>query len=146
MIEHTESHDKLETIEYVEREIRPTDVHEDQKLAGKRKRYPIYQWIAGVFSTAALLGSLYFARYGWGQKIETGGRVKILQVIVLVAWTLLPPIWFWAEYIFLFRGAYPNEEKHKLESLKTQQDLSSKIWIAVASVLLILYFWKDIGR
>jgi len=29
--------------------------------------------------------------------------------------------------------------------LKTQQDLSSKIWIATASALLILYFWKDIG-
>lgn len=94
MIERFESQDKLETIEHVERETRVADVHEDQKLQGKRKRYPIYQWISGILSTAALLGSLYLARYGWGQKVETGGRVKILQVIVLVAWTLLPPIWF----------------------------------------------------
>ena len=80
-----------------------------------------------------------------GQKIDSGGAIKIVQVFMLVLLTLAPPIWFWFEYIFLFRDAYPNEDKDKLRALKAQQDLSSKIWVALASVLLILYLWKDIG-
>ena len=110
----------------------------------KQKRFVESQWRAGKLATAALLGSLTLAFFGWGQKVESGG-IKIAQVIVLVLWTLVPPIWFWAEYIFLFRDAFPEVTEQKLNELKTQQDLSSKIWIATASVLLILYFWKDIG-
>ena len=102
------------------------------------------QHVAGWFAAIALFLSLVLSLFGWGQKVDARG-VKILQAFVLVAWTLGPPIWFWYEYIFLFRDVYPNQDKDKLESLKSQQDLSSKIWIAAASSLLILYFWKDIG-
>ncbi len=117
---------------------------EQERLEKKQERYPKWQKAAGILAVIGLLGSLGLARFGWGQKVDSGG-VKKLQVYVLVAWTLVPPIWFWFEYIFLFRGAFPNADKDKLDSLKTQQDLSSKIWIAAASILLILYFWKDIG-
>ena len=65
---------------------------------------------------------------------------------MLGAWTLLPPIWFWYEYFFIFSKAYPSADKDKLDTFKYEQDLSSKIWLALVSVLLILYFWKDLGR
>ena len=113
-----------------------------QKLT--EQQFVYRQHVAGWFAAIALSLSLGLSFFGWGQKVGSSG-VKTLQVFVLVAWTLGPPIWFWYEYIFLFRDVYPNQDKDKLESLKTQQDLSSKIWIAAASVLLILYFWKDIG-
>ena|SRR2546428_6570398 len=103
------------------------------------------QHIVGWFAGIALFLSLCFACVGWGKKIESGG-VKVYQAIVLGAWTLGPPIWFWYEYIYRFRDVYPNADKDKLEAFKYQQDLSSKIWLAAVSVLLILYFWKDIGR
>ena len=115
------------------------------KLEMKRRRFPLWQWSVGIFATVALVASLAFAVCGWGLKIQDGG-VKIYQAFVLGAWSLLPPIWFWFEYIFLFRNAFPEAEQSKLDRFKYQQDLSSKIWLAAVSVLLILYFWKDIGR
>jgi hypothetical protein len=118
-------------------------IHENPTPA--QKHLGDVQWRAGKIATACLIFSLLFSLVGWGQKIDCGGIVKKLQVLVLVAWTVLPPVWFWYEYIFLFRKAHPNAGSEKLDELKTQQDLSSKIWIATTSALLILYFWKDIG-
>ncbi len=115
-----------------------------EELAQKQERFPKWQWAVGILATIALLGSLGLAFRGWGLKVESRG-VKIVQVFVLVFWTLAPPIWFWFEYVILFRRAFPHANENSLNALKTQQDLSSKIWIATASALLILYFWKDIG-
>ncbi|SRR5260370_13340272 len=102
-----------------------------------------YRWTAGVFSAGALLASLIYARWGWGKTLEQGDPVKKRQAYVLIAWTLLPPIWFWAEFYFL-RPAYCVPGTNLWEEFKYGQDLASKIWIAAASALLILYFWKDI--
>lgn len=122
-----------------------TDQEQLDEQAHRARHFQKWQWTVGCLRAAALLGSLVFARWGWGKKIEYGG-VKVYQAIVLGAWTLLPPIWFWYEYIFLFHEAYPSADKDKLDSFKYQQDLSSKIWLVAVSVLLILYFWKDLGR
>jgi hypothetical protein len=103
------------------------------------------QHAAGWFAGIALFLSLCFAFFGWNTKIESGG-VKVYQAILLGAWILGPPLWFWYEYIFLFRDAYPGADKDSLEAFKYQQDVSSKIWLATVSVLLIFYFHKDIGR
>jgi hypothetical protein len=50
---------------------------------------------------------------------------------------LLPPVWFWCEYVFL----YPYYGQ-KLEEFKYRQVVASKIWLATVSVLLILYFGR----
>jgi hypothetical protein len=92
-----------------------------------------------------LAASLVFAGWDQGKKIELGG-VKMYQVIVLAAWMLLPPIWFWYEYSFLFRNAFPKADSDEMDRFKYGQDASSKIWLATVSVLLILYFGKDLGR
>lgn len=115
-----------------------------EQMRQKQERFRKWQWTIGTLGTIGLFASLVLAFFGWGQKVENGG-VKIAQVFVLVFWTLAPPIWFWFEYVFLFRNAFSDAHENKLDILKTQQELSSKIWIATASVLLILYFWKDIG-
>jgi hypothetical protein len=114
------------------------------ELKRKQERFPKWQWGVGILGTVALIGSLVLAFFGWGLKVESRG-IKIVQVFVLVFWTLAPPIWFWFEYVILFRRAFPHANENSLDALKTQQDLSSKIWIATTSALLILYFWKDIG-
>jgi hypothetical protein len=120
-------------------------VDKEREENTQKEKFRRIQHAAGWFAGIALFLSLCFAPAGWGKKIECGG-VKVFQAIVLGAWILGPPLWFWYEYIFLFRDAYPDAKKENLEEFKYQQDVSSKIWLAAVSVLLILYFWKDIGR
>jgi hypothetical protein len=111
-----------------------------------------WQPVVGVVSAVALLLSLSFAKCGWSKGINCNdcGHTKIYQAVVIVAWTLVPPIWFLLEYTFLFPRTCLNLDKDtykdKLDRFKYQQDLASKIWLAVVSALLILYFWKDLGR
>jgi len=92
----------------------------------------------------AVSGALAYC--GWGQKVSEGGTVKVVQVIVVALWTILPPMFFWIEYIWLYKRTFDITDKDRFEAFKYQQDLSSKIWIALVSVLLMLYFWKDIAR
>jgi len=103
------------------------------------------RWIVGSLASVMLAASILFAKWGWNQRIEDGG-VKVYQAMVLAGWTLLPPIWFWYEYFFLFAPAYLDIESKEFDRLKYGQDLSSKIWLAAVSLLLILYFSKDIHR
>jgi hypothetical protein len=74
--------------------------------------------------------------------------------MVIVIWILVPPIWFWYQFHFgwredkkdaLMRGK-GDPDNLSLEEFNTYQDLSSKVWIAVTSALLLLYFWQNIKR
>ena len=53
------------------------------------------------------------------------------------------PAWFWFEYFFVFRRV-SDPAPDDFEKLKYGQDLASKIWLAVVSALLMLYFGKDL--
>jgi hypothetical protein len=78
-----------------------------------RSRYTRWRWTIGSLAAVFLAASLVFAYWGWGHKIECGG-VKFYQTIVLAAWMLLPPIWFWYEYFFrgyiLLRSSMDNTD------------------------------------
>ena len=100
------------------------------------------QRIFGVLAALALIGSLWFAQYGWGEKLEAGNPIKVCQAAIVVAWLLGPPIYFWFEYFYLYKNS-TAANKPDLETFKYGQDVSSKIWIATTSALLALYFWKD---
>ena len=52
--------------------------------------------------------------------------------------TILAPCWFSFEW---FISGHPNDD-----GLKYAQDLGSRIWIAVATVMLAMYFGKDLAR
>jgi hypothetical protein len=102
-------------------------------------------WISGIFG----LASLIFAGWGFGLKFEISSSVKVSQAIILVTWILAPPIWFWYEYFFLYRPLirHPDERfKMTFEEYKHGVDVSSKIWLALVTALLGLYFGKDLGR
>jgi hypothetical protein len=97
--------------------------------------------VAVILALAFLVYSLTLVRAGWTAKWPATFDihcVKIQQVIVWCIWTVFPPLWFLLEFA-LFKFQDPNFEK-----LKYGQDLAAKIWIAVAAVLLVLYFGKDI--
>jgi len=98
------------------------------------------QYRMAAISLVAIVASLFVALLGWGQSIEDGG-IKTAQAFIIVAWTLFPPAWFWCEYVYL----YPHYGL-QLEEFKYLQDVASKIWLAAISALLLLSFWKDLGR
>jgi hypothetical protein len=105
-------------------------------------------------AVVAIFGSFWLGVHGWHANL-TDGNGKVIEplcplvkwkVVVMIGWTILPPILFWAEYFGIYR-----REAQKLrptpqdfDEFKYSQDISSKIWIAVSAALLILYFGKDI--
>lgn len=105
--------------------------------------------LAGYSAAVAICLTVYLEVRGWGVTISAGQpwpKVKIAQLIMLLAWTVLPPVWLWYEYWFLYlkdhRPGHPLPMD--LELFKYGQDLSAKMWIAGTSSVLVLYFWKDI--
>jgi hypothetical protein len=107
-----------------------------------------YKWV-GTLALLGVMGSLCLAYWGWGVQISAGKpwpRVKVAQVIVLLAWIVGPPCWFWYEYWFIYlKNHRPQHElPADLELFKYGQDLSAKIWLAGTSAMFALYFGKDI--
>jgi len=103
--------------------------------------------IAGTVAIGALGYSLWVGCHGWGIQIPKEGPwpgVKIEQAAILLCWTLVPPIWFWFEYFFIYRPPINAAPRNDFDSFKYAQEISSKIWISVVSALLILYFGKDL--
>jgi hypothetical protein len=99
-------------------------------------------WVSGVLATA----SLGFARWGFAEKFDSGSPVKVSQVIVLVIWIVVPPVWFWFEFYFLYQPLTRDPTrpfKIGWDQYKFGVDVSSKIWLALVTALLGLYFGKD---
>jgi hypothetical protein len=60
---------------------------------------------------------------------------------LLGLWVLLPPAWFFFEYIFLYRHF---GKAACFESFKYAQDLVGKGWAGMVAVLGVLYFGKEV--
>jgi|SRR5271166_5239458 len=63
--------------------------------------------------------------------------------VVLVFWTLVPPIWFQIEWVFLCKegkGMSGPDFNNWLARFKHSQELASKVWLALVSVLLALFY------
>lgn len=60
---------------------------------------------------------------------------KSLGPVLVGVWVLLPPVWFWFEWVF-----YSSEQK-ELERSRVQHlhDLSRTIWLALVVVLAALF-------
>jgi len=90
--------------------------------------------------------------HGWGQPFDPHRTpwppIRIVEACIVVAWIILPPVWFWIDYFFIYlrnhkMGAQPPPD---IDLFKYGQDVSSKIWLAVSTVLLALYFGKDFWK
>jgi len=93
-----------------------------------------------------MLGSIVLGIFGgFGLPFNVKCPVKVAEAIVLGLWVLLPPIWFWYEYFFLYKDI-PKVEREKIEEFKHGQDQSAKLWLALITVLLGLYFEKDLVK
>jgi len=108
----------------------------------------LVQRITGTMAVLALIGSLWVGYAGWGVPVPKDGPwpcIKIWQAGIVVGWIILPPLYFWCEYFLIYKPPEKgNPPKPDFESFKYTQDISSKIWLAVSSALLALYFLKDL--
>jgi hypothetical protein len=103
--------------------------------------------VAGIVAAAVLIGSVWVGICGWGVAIPKDAiwpAIKIAETIILLCWTVLPPVWFWLEYYYVYKPPKDARPRDDFESFKYGQDISSKIWLSVVSALLILYFGKDL--
>jgi len=109
-----------------------------------------YKWFSGTVVVLSLLYSFYLARQGWGVSLprDEGAwpKVKKRQLVVLICWTIVPPLWLIVEFFFFYNPRFGQTQPVDFELFKYSQDLSAKTWFAVSSTLLILYFGKDLRR
>src|SRR5258706_9341023 len=102
------------------------------------KRWNIVQTIVSVAATAFAIWSLYLAKEGFGVVLSSLKpndplyQTKIQQVVVLTCWIVLPPVWFWFEYFFLYTPAV-GPTKPPIDEYKHGVDVASKIWLALVT-------------
>jgi hypothetical protein len=101
-----------------------------------------------VISVVAVIGSFWLGVHAWNDRFPDA-RLQVCKPLsswvkwkigVLLGWTVIPPCWFWIEYF----GIYTEKKPGDFDRFKYGQDISSKVWLAVSTALLILYFGKDI--
>jgi hypothetical protein len=98
---------------------------------------------ASIFGIASLL----FGICGFDQPLNNDKShmyifiIKRIQVVVLVLWLVLPPIWFWFEQRWKSRLEPPSTE---FDRFKYSQEQAAKIWLALVTALFGIYFGKDL--
>jgi hypothetical protein len=107
-----------------------------------------YIWV-GAVTSFGVIAAILLAWYGWDKPIAEGRswpHVKVAQVFMLIAWTMIPPIWFWYEYWFIYLKDYHSDRivPENFELFKYGQDVSAKIWLSIVSSAFVIFFWKDI--
>jgi hypothetical protein len=123
----------------------PRASHPPELFVTNKRRYI---WV-GAVTSFGVISTMLLAWYGWGIPILEGqswSDVKVAQVVMLIAWTVIPPTWFWYEYWFIYLKDYHSDETapENFELFKYGQDLSAKIWLAIVSSTFVIFFWKDI--
>lgn len=123
----------------------PRASHPPELFVTNKRRYI---WV-GAVTSFGVISTMLLAWYGWGTPILEGQSwpdVKVAQVVMLIAWTVMPPTWFWYEYWFIYLKDYHSDETapENFELFKYGQDLSAKIWLAIVSSAFVIFFWKDI--
>jgi len=107
-------------------------------------------WVALVVTAVGLLGAIYSLSKGfeWVREEADCKRSKkeppdrrTAKSWLLGLWVLLPPVWLYIEYIFLYRHF---GKAACFESFKYAQQIVSEGWIGTLVVLGGLYFGKEI--
>lgn len=96
-------------------------------------RRPWLVYSIATVSTLLLLVTLGFLFYN-------RARLENLQVqawarFAFAFWTVAPPIWFWYEYHYQWCTVHDSKRTDLLERYKLSLETSSKIWLAVVTLL-----------
>lgn len=69
--------------------------------------------------------------------------VNWVKEFILIAWIIGPPAWFAVDYFVIYKAyGVPGS----LEYFKYGQDVASKFWIAVTTLLTGLYLNQELGK
>jgi hypothetical protein len=94
--------------------------------------YGVYLLI--VFGIIAVAVTLY--------KLVNPNTTRFEKYLLLVAWAILPPVWFVVEYFFLF---LPYGLENSFRYFDYGQNVASKLWGAM-SALITLLIYKENGK
>lgn len=110
-------------------------------------------WVALVVTGLGLVAAGYSLSKGFGWLREEAERRRdqkeernrhTAKSWLLGLWVLLPPLWFYVEYIYLYRHFGKAE---CFGSFTYAQEPVSKGWVVLVIALGVLYFGKEIfGR
>jgi len=56
-------------------------------------------------------------------------------------WIIVPPLWLWFEFCFLFDMG-KTQFSNNLEKFKYGQELTKNLWLSISALLLLVYFGK----
>lgn len=102
-------------------------------------------WYA-VLATCACLIAVLSIIYGF-QNFRLSERVAPSEIrtkaILLAFWVIVPPVWFTVDYFIFFNHSRLSAGTDVFERFKYGQDLASKTWLALVTLLTGLYFGKD---
>jgi hypothetical protein len=98
--------------------------------------------VAFVLAAVSLGLGLYWQHKEAGLPQEQRrSYLRVQKSLILAAWILLPPLWFFCEYMFWY-SQYGKAVC--FEGFKYMQDLGSKGWAGMVIVLGVLFFKGDI--
>jgi hypothetical protein len=97
-------------------------------------------WVSGIVAVASIVLGLF----GFTERFDRRSDLKLAQAGVLLIWIVIPPLWFWFEYYFLYKKLGPS--RPSMDEYKYGVEVSSKIWLALVSALLIMYFGENLTR
>lgn len=73
--------------------------------------------------------------FGWAEEIKK---------ILIGFWLIVPPLWLWYEFCFLYElgvTPFPND----FDKYKHSNELTKNLWLAISTVLVLIYFGKVPG-
>ena len=95
-------------------------------------------WIVVAVGVLGAAGACYTVYLMFDSPIEAEKPVWARNA--LIYWTVLPPLWFWAEYWLLWRSDVRSHADGALERLKYAQELGRNVWLAFVALLAAFYF------
>jgi hypothetical protein len=104
------------------------DIYDRSSLAQK------FLQVMSIICIVVGLATLYVIAYSWFGWTYLGGRLWPLYTAIGV-WAIVPPLWFWFEYCYLYRTYGQNDT---LELFKYGQDVGKAIWAGGVATLIAL--------
>lgn len=103
-----------------------------------------YFWLILCATYCCILSVIYGIRhYHTVDKQRKVGSVDWNKAMMLGFWVIVPPLWFVCEYFIVLNHAHIVVDKDGFERFKYGQEVASKMWVAIVTLLGGLYFGKD---
>lgn len=86
---------------------------------------------------AIIVAAISILYLGFGAPKPTDTWVKL----IIVGWALLPPVWFWFQYVFMFD--WKNEDEKRKDRDWKLIEVSKNIWLGVAAIVFAIFTTLD---